>query len=272
MTEKLRVILEIGKKRRVVAGATDWPGLDRWGTSEDDALKKLSSYVPRYVGVAERAGMADAFAQGAGQLEVVERVPGSSSTDFWGIAHVPAQIEREILSPADLERRLDILQACWAYFDDLAARVSTELLPGPRSASRSRDQIVRHVYYNEPEQFSRKIEVRTPKEVVLTPDGLLAHRKAYLAAIRAYNAEGKPARTWPIQFLIRRTAHHVMDHAWEMEDRDPGSGLSRAPGFKRASRSEGPNIPPILSRRPSDQFLGWIWSCGLFGRPGHARI
>lgn len=40
-------------------------------------------------------------------------------------------------------------------------------------------------------------------------------------AIRAYNAEGKPARTWPIQFLIRRTAHHVMDHAWEIEDRDP---------------------------------------------------
>ena len=46
------------------------------------------------------------------------------------------------------------------------------------------------------------------------------HRKAYLEAIRAYNAEGKPARSWPIQFLIRRTGHHAMDHAWEMEDRD----------------------------------------------------
>jgi hypothetical protein len=40
-------------------------------------------------------------------------------------------------------------------------------------------------------------------------------------AIRAYNAESKQARTWPIQFLIRRTAHHVLDHPWEMEDRDP---------------------------------------------------
>ncbi|MBA2632093.1 MAG: hypothetical protein H0U86_03660 [Chloroflexi bacterium] len=56
MTDMLRVILEIGRKRRVVAGAMDWPGLDRWGTSEDDALDKLSSYVPRYAGVAERAG------------------------------------------------------------------------------------------------------------------------------------------------------------------------------------------------------------------------
>jgi hypothetical protein len=218
----LRVILEMGRKRRVVAGAMDWPGLDRWGTSEDDALEKLISYVPRYAGVAERAGMGKAFAR-ARDVEVVERVPGSSSTDFWGIAHVPSQIEADVLSPADLERRLDLLQATWAYFDDVAARVSEELQPGPRSAGRSRDQIIRHVYANEPEQFSRKVEVRTPREDVLTPDGLATHRAKYLDAIRAYNAEGKPARTWPIQFLVRRTAHHVMDHAWEMEDRDPGS-------------------------------------------------
>jgi hypothetical protein len=221
-TDTLRVILEVGKKRRVVAGAMDWPGLDRWGTSEDDAVEKLLSYVPRYAGVAERAGMAKAFARGR-EAEVVESVPGSSSTDFWGIAHVPSEIERDVLSPTDLNRRLDLLQACWVYFDDVAARITDELRPGPRSGGRSHDQIVRHVYYNEPEQFSRKVEVRTPKEVVLTPDGLAEHRVEYLEAIRAYNAEGKPARTWPIQFLIRRTAHHVMDHAWEMEDRDPGS-------------------------------------------------
>jgi hypothetical protein len=219
MTDTLRVILEIGKKRRVVAGAMDWPGLDRWGKSEDDALAKLSSYLPRYAGVAERAGLASAFKESR-EVEVVERVPGSSSTDFWGIAHVPSQIERDVLSAADLERRLDLLRACWAHFDDTAARVSAELRPQPRGAGRSRDQIIRHTYANEPEQFTRKVEVRTPKDVVLTPDGLAAHRHESLHAIRAYNTEGKPARTWPIQFFVRRTAHHVMDHAWEMEDRD----------------------------------------------------
>jgi hypothetical protein len=225
MTDQLRLILEIGKKRRVVAGAMDWPGLDRWGTSEDDATEKLLSHVPRYAGVAERAGLARAFA-GASDVEVVERVPGSSSTDFWGIAHVPSEIEREVLSSTDLERRLDLLRASWAYFDDVAARAAAELLPGPRSAGRSRDQIVRHVHANEPEQFSRKVEVRTERDVVLTPNGLAKHRETYLDAIRAYNADGKPARTWPIQFLIRRTAHHVMDHAWEMEDRDPAVSAS----------------------------------------------
>jgi hypothetical protein len=201
MADALRVILEIGKKGRVVAGAMDWPGLDRWGPSEDDALGKLSSYLPRYAGVAERAGMGSAFAR-ARDVEVVERVPGSSSTDFWGIAHVPSQIERELLPAADLERRLDLLRACWATFDDVAAHVSHELRPGSRSAGRSRDQIIRHVYGTEPEQFSRKVEVRTPIEVVLAPDGLATHRNAYLHAIRAYNVEGKPARTWPIQFLV----------------------------------------------------------------------
>jgi hypothetical protein len=225
--DTLRVILEVGKKRKVVAGAMDWPGLDRWGTSEDSALEKLLAYVPRYADVPERAGMAGAYGR-ARDVDVVERVPGSSSTDFWGIAHVPSRIEAEVLSPADLERRLELLRASWAYFDETAGRVSRELRPGPRSAGRSREQIIRHVYGSEADQFSRKVEVRTPLEEVLTPDGLARHRTAYLEGIRAYNAAGKPARTWPIQFLMRRTAQHVMDHAWEMEDRDQSAGA--APG------------------------------------------
>ncbi len=238
MTDTLRVVLEIGKKRRVVAGALDWPGLDRWGTSEDGALDKLTSYRPRYAGVAERAGLASAFAK-AHEVDVVERVPGSSSTDFWGIAHVPSQIEREVLAPPVLERRLDLLRACWAYFDDVAASVSHELRPGSRSAGRSRDQIVRHVYGTEPEQNSRKIEVRTPLDVVLTTDGLAMHREQYLDAIRAYNAEGKPARSWPIQFLIRRTAYHVMDHAWELEDRDLDRAVPGASGQDGGASGSG---------------------------------
>jgi hypothetical protein len=216
----LRVILEIGKKRRVVAGALDWPGLDRWGTSEDAAIAALAGYVPRYERAAARAGLAREFT-GQREIEVVERTPGSSSTDFWGIAHVPSEIEREVLAPRDLERRLTLLEACWAEFDAIAAGAPAELLPGPRSAGRTRDQIIRHVLINEPEQMSRKVEVRTPRDEVMTDIGLAAHRAAYLEAIRAYNAEGKPARTWPIQFLIRRTAHHLLDHAWEIEDRDP---------------------------------------------------
>lgn len=221
MAETLRVILEVGKKeRRVVAGATDWPGLDRWGKTDDDAIATLTSYLRRYAGVAERAGLADEFARQR-DPKVVERVTGSGSADYWGIAHVPSELEREVLAPDELERRLELLRACWSYFDEVAGRVSAELRLGPRGGGWSRDEIIRHVHLNEAGQFTRKVEVRTPRELMLVPDGRAAHREATLDAIRAYNAEGRIAgRSWPIQFLIRRIAHHLMDHAWEMEDRD----------------------------------------------------
>ncbi|MDR3544489.1 MAG: hypothetical protein P4L30_01810 [Candidatus Limnocylindrales bacterium] len=222
MTRSMRVILEIGRApRRIVAGAMDWPGLDRWGKSEPAAVAVLRTYVDRYAPVARRAGLDAGFAKEAGTVEVVERVAGSTSTDFWGVAHVPSQIEHEPLSTDELERRLVLLAACWAYFDDTVERVSGELRPGARSAGRTREQIVRHVYATEPEQLTRKIEVRTPREAVLTPDGLDLHRRRTLDAIREYHREGRQARAWPLPFLIRRIAHHVVDHAWELEDRDP---------------------------------------------------
>jgi hypothetical protein len=34
VTDRLRVIFDFGKNRRVVAGAMDWPGPDRWGAWE----------------------------------------------------------------------------------------------------------------------------------------------------------------------------------------------------------------------------------------------
>ncbi|HET9877674.1 MAG TPA: hypothetical protein VFQ81_00005, partial [Candidatus Limnocylindria bacterium] len=132
MSDAMRVVLEIGPKgKRMVAGATDWPGLDRWGRDEDEALGKLQSYRARYAPVAERAGLADAFAR-EDRFDVVERYPGNTSTDWWGIAHVPSELERSPLPPDDMERRLVLVNACWEYFDDVSKRVSAELRLGAR--------------------------------------------------------------------------------------------------------------------------------------------
>jgi hypothetical protein len=39
--------------------------------------------------------------------------------------------------------------------------------------------------------------------------------------MRTYNAgESKRMRSWNLPFLIRHSAYHTMDHAWEMEDKD----------------------------------------------------
>lgn len=218
---KLRVVLEIGTKgKRVVAGAVDWPGLDRWGRDEAGALEALTAYLPRYLSIAERAGMGDAFRRQA-TPDVVERYTGQSSTDFWGIAHVPSETERdEELTPEELDRRLELLRACWAEFDEIGRRTSRELARGPRGGGRDRDEIIQHVYASERLNFSPKVEVRTGPGILTTANGLRAHREAFVDAIRAYHADGRLARKWPLAFLIRRTAHHVLDHAWEMVDRD----------------------------------------------------
>ena len=88
-----------------------------------------------------------------------------------------------------------LLQACWDYFDDVAERVSAELREGPRGGGRSRDEIIRHVYASERHKFSHKVDIREEDGVRLTPEELAAHRVPFLDAIRAYNADGKPARS-----------------------------------------------------------------------------
>ena len=115
-----------------------------------------------------------------------------------------------------------------------------DLLPGPRSAGRSRDQIIRHVYLTSPSSSPARSRSGRRSRSSSRRTGSPRTAQAYLDAIRAYNAEGKPARTWPIQFLIRRTAQHVMDHAWEMEDRDPARELLPAARQGDSPTSMGP--------------------------------
>ena len=38
--------------------------------------------------------------------------------------------------------------------------------------------------------------------------------------MRAWYEEGKPLGNWTIPYLLRHTAYHVLDHTWEMQDRD----------------------------------------------------
>ena len=86
---------------------------------------------------------------------------------------------------------------------------------------RDRDQIIRHTIRTESEDFARRVGLRVPEDEALTPKGLQDYRKPYVATMRAYNAgEGKPMRSWNLPFLIRHSAFHTMDHAWEMEDKD----------------------------------------------------
>jgi hypothetical protein len=72
MAGPVRMMLEQGKKKRVVACAFDWPGWDRSARIDHDVLAVFAAYRPRYAKVAELAAFRAEFAA-TGELEVVER-------------------------------------------------------------------------------------------------------------------------------------------------------------------------------------------------------
>jgi hypothetical protein len=218
----VRTVIERGPKaKRSVAFSIDWPGWSRGAKSAELALETLESYRERYRPIAGLAGLAREF-DTAGPLEVGEDKVGTGSTDFWGISFSPSATEQGPMSEAELERGITLLRACWAFFDGVAARVSPEMRKGPRGGGRDRTQIIRHTIRTESEDFAKKVGLRIPEGAALTPDGLRQHRETYVAAMRAYNAGEveRRMRSWTLPFLIRHSAFHTLDHAWEMEDKD----------------------------------------------------
>jgi len=219
MVERIRVMVETGKKKRVVASAFDWPGWDRSTKLGGDPVAVLERYRPRFAKVAALAGYGEAFAR-LGALEVVEEVEGIGMTDYYGVSGRTATAELEPLTEADFERKLALLQASWATFDEMAERVSDELRKGPRGGGWEKDKIIRHVNGAEIDEFARKVGVRVPLETRDDPAELRAYRAAFADGIRDHYERDEPAGRWALQFLIRRCAWHMLDHAWELEDRD----------------------------------------------------
>jgi len=215
----IRATVEIGPKgKKVVAVASDWPGLARGATTEEAAIERLLAYVPRYAPVAKLAGMEAVLATLTG-VDVVKRYGGTGSTDFWGISFAFSRIDQQPMSGEALARELTLLRACWAFFDAVRSCVSAEMQRGPRGGGRDRNHIVRHTLATE-QDWAKKLGVLTPPDALLTDAGLHAHRDAYCNAIWALHSQGKLARTWPLRYLIRHTAFHTLDHTWEMEDKD----------------------------------------------------
>ena len=124
------------------------------------------------------------------------------------------------MTDAECDRKIALLRASWSTFDNFAASVSAELRKGPRGGGRELDHIVRHVNGAEIDEFAPKVGVKVPLTTRDDPDAMRAYREAFVDGIRDHHRRGEPARSWALQFLIRRCAWHMLDHAWELEDRD----------------------------------------------------
>ena len=220
MTSRLRVLIEEPTRgKRWVAVAADWPGLERGAKTEEEAIEKLVRYVPRYLPVAKRVRLGSELESQA-DVDIIGRYRGTGSTDFWGISFAPSPLDREPFDAELFDRNVGLLRSAWTEFDETAARVSAELRPGVRGGGRSRDVIVRHVIANEGRDFAKRVKAPSDPDEMVTPDAIAAHRDRYVAAMRAWYEEGKPLGNWTIPYLLRHTAYHVLDHTWEMQDRD----------------------------------------------------
>jgi len=208
------IYLEVGSKR-VFASALDWPGWTRAGKDEKLAIEALLAYLPRYAIVPKTARIE--FPTEAA-FKVVENVKGNATTDF-GAPGMPASSDAKALSAAEAERICALLAASWKVFDKVVAKAPAELRKGPRGGGRDRNKIADHIIDAE-SAYTPKLglKLRTPKRDDAA--SVAASRKAILDAIRA--SAGGPQtgeKRWPPRYVARRMAWHLLDHAWEIEDR-----------------------------------------------------
>lgn len=215
------IYLEQGSKR-TFACALDWPGWCRVARGDDRAIETLAAYADRYAAVADEAGVAFPFAgmdpsAVAADLTVVEQVAGSGSTDFGAPGAVP-EADGQPLDAATAGRHADLVAASWRVLDAIVAGAPATLRKGPRGGGRDRDQIVVHVAEAE-RSYARSFGIRyTPTQFGST-GGQAAMRAELIAALRAARAGTPGGKGWPPRYAARRIAWHVLDHAWEIQDK-----------------------------------------------------
>jgi hypothetical protein len=223
-SRRIAVCLEVSPKN-TFASALDWPGWCRAGWDESTALEALASYTERYAPVAEQAGVS--FPSMVA-FDVVERVPGGPTTAFAApecrrpFPQMTAEAERAKVTPAAARRLVGLITAVWATFDKIAAGSPAELRKGPRGGGRDRDEMINHVIAAET-AYARKLGVKLKQPAIDDIAAIEAMRDA-VAAVVGGASDGSPVvpNDWTTRYAARRIAWHVLEHAWEMQDRADG--------------------------------------------------
>jgi hypothetical protein len=219
---KTPAYLEIGRKR-VFAGSVDWPGWTRSGRDEDAAIDAFLAYAPRYARVLHGTGLKFDPPSRASALTLVERLSGNATTDF-GAPDIPPSADTKPIATKDLERFQTILKASWQALDRAADAAEGKVLTkGPRGGGRDLDKIVDHVLGSD-ESYLSRLGAKAPKS---PPRERAARLRATIFdTLERVARDGVPkgprgGKRWTPRYFVRRSAWHVLDHAWELEDRTP---------------------------------------------------
>ena len=212
---RIRIYTEATAKN-AFACALDWPGWARAAKTEDLAIQALADYAQRYEPIAAAAGVRWPVAL---DFDLVEQRAGSGSTDF-GVLDKPPKADSVKITALAASRQASLLQASWALFDDIVANAPAALRNGPRGGGRDRDKILDHVVEAEA-SYARIIGIRDdPKTSDLSPPAV-ARRRARVIEVLSAPSDGSPVieKGWPTRYALRRFTWHVLDHAWEIEDK-----------------------------------------------------
>ena len=180
----------------------------------------MFEYAPRYARVVE--GLGFEAPTSIEQLEIRERLQGDAATDMGSLSGSAPNYDSKPLDQQEHARLVKILEACWQALDRAAeAARGKELRTGPRGGGRQLDAIVQHVLDGEG-GYLRRLEYKRDKHA--EKDATLS-RKAMLEALAA-SARGevpeegpRGGKRWTGRYFVRREAWHVLDHAWEIQDR-----------------------------------------------------
>jgi hypothetical protein len=221
---KVGIFLEVGKKK-VFAGAPDWPGWCRWGRDEEAAMQALLRAAARYARVIAAADAAFDIPQELDAFHVLERVEGNATTDF-GATDAALTGDDEPIDDEEMRRLERQLKAIWAAFDAAVEQAQgKELRKGPRGGGRDLEGIVNHVLEADL-AYLRRLGWKVARAKG-EDDGQLMKRvregivEGLKAAVAGQLPEKGPrgGKRWPPRRFVRRHAWHVLDHAWEIEER-----------------------------------------------------
>lgn len=223
LNEGVDIYLEIGKKK-VFAVAIHWPGWCRFGKDEVMALESLDRSADRYSQVAEAGGVNFKLPQSPSDFNIVARLEGDSTTDFGAPAKM-LKNEWDLTNSQELERYERIIQGCWFVFDEAVnSGTGKEIKKGIRGGGRDLDKIIDHVYQAE-ELYLKQLGWTFPKLEGEIDQRMQLLQREVLKGLKAAAAGLLPrigprgGKRWPPSFFARRLAWHVLDHAWEIEDR-----------------------------------------------------
>lgn len=211
--------------KRTLAGALDWPGWCRTAKDETAALQSLLDHAPRYALALKGSRLVFTVPKDLNNFKVLERLKGSLATEM-GVPNLYPKQDHLPVDAAELKRLTAIFNACWrALATSAQAASGKQLAKGPRGGGRDLEDVMRHTLDSQAGYLSRLVWKLPKLESIEPSQKFSIIHDATLQALAASAAGQVPAhgprggKTWSTRYFVRRSAWHILDHAWEIENR-----------------------------------------------------